>query len=561
MSKELIFVPLGGVGEIGMNLALYGYNGKWLMVDCGLTFANDELPGIDLIFPDPTFIAERKKDLLGLVLTHAHEDHIGAVQYLWPLLQCPVYATPYTTNLLQRKLREANLGDAVPLNVVANGGQVELGDFSISYIPVTHSIVEAHSLAITTPVGTIVHTGDWKLDPEPLVGPVTDEAALRAVGDKGVLALICDSTNVMNEGRSRSESEVRASLIDLVKTLSGRVVVTTFASNVARIATIAKAAEASGRSLVLAGLSFRRNVEAARACGYLGDIPEFLDEDEAGYIPRDKILILCTGCQGEPRGALSRVAFHDHRHITLESGDNVIFSSKIIPGNERSIGRVQNRLIYDNVKVITEKDHFVHVSGHPARDEMADYYSWVRPEVGVPVHGEAAHLMRHAEFAAEMGIAQAPVIENGDVLRLSPGPVEVVDHIHSGRLAWDGGRLTPLDSQAVQRRRRMMFNGIAFVVIVLDGRANLAAPPRVVERGVFDQTEADEIAAFNQILVDTAARAFTELGSKSRRSDKAVFDAVSQAVRSVLRRETNGRRPAVEVEVVRLDNLTGENQS
>jgi len=558
MNAELLFAPLGGVGEIGMNLALYGYNGKWLMVDCGLTFANDELPGIDLIFPDPTFIAERKDDLLGLVLTHAHEDHIGAVQYLWPLLKCPVYATPYAANLLERKLRESDLGDLVPVTVVENGGQVELGDFSVSYIPVTHSIVEAHSLAITTPVGTVVHTGDWKLDPDPLVGPVTDEAALKAVGDKGVLALICDSTNVMNEGRSRSESEVRASLIDIVAGLSGRVVITTFASNVARISSIAKAAEACGRSVVLAGRSFRRNVEAARACGYLEDIPEFLDEDEAGYIPRDKILILCTGCQGEPRGALSRVAFHDHKHITLEAGDNVIFSSKIIPGNERSIGRVQNRLIYDNVNVITEKDHFVHVSGHPARDEMADYYSWVRPKVGVPVHGEAAHLMRHAEFAAAMGIGQAPVIENGDVLRLSPGPVEVIDHIHSGRLAWDGGRLTPLDSQAVQRRRRMMFNGIAFVVIVLDAHNNLAAPPRVVERGVFDQTEAEEITAFNEVLVNTAERAFSGVASKSRHSDKAVFDAVSQAVRAVLRRETNGRRPAVEVEVVRLDNFTGD---
>lgn len=558
MSAELLFAPLGGVGEIGMNLALYGYNGKWLMVDCGLTFADDGLPGVDLIFPDPKFIAERKDDLVGLVLSHGHEDHIGAVQYLWPLLKCPVYATPYTANLLKRKLREAELLNVVPLREIDNGGEVEIGEFKVSYIPVTHSIVEAHSLAITTPAGTVVHSGDWKLDPEPLVGPVTDQAALQALGDNGVLALICDSTNVLNEGRSKSESEVRASLIDLIAEQTGRVVVTTFASNLARISSIAKAAAASGRSVVLAGRSLRRNVEAARESGYLKDLPDFLDEDEAGYIPRHKLLVLCTGCQGEPRGALYRVAFHEHKHIALEVGDTVIFSSKIIPGNERTIGYVQNRLIYGDIKVITEKDHFVHVSGHPARDELADYYGWVRPQISVPVHGEARHLERHAEFAATLGIEQAPVIENGDILRLSPGPAEVVDHVHSGRLAWDGGRLTALDSRAVQRRRRMMFNGIAFVVIVVDRDMLLAVPPKVVVRGVFDQTDDDEIAAFDDVLVLTAERAFNGLKVRRREDDDAVFDAVSQAVRSVLRRESDGRRPAVEVEVIRLPHSVGE---
>ena len=560
MTEELLFAPLGGVGEIGMNLALYGYGGKGLMGDCGLTFADDGLPGIDLIFPDPAFIAERKDDLVGLVLTHAHEDHLGAVQYLWPQLKCPVYATPYTAYLLKRKLNEVDLLDTVPIIEVETGGEVDVGGFWVSYIPVTHSIVEAHSLAITTPAGTIVHSGDWKLDPDPLVGPVTDEAALKAVGDAGVLALICDSTNVLNEGRSKSESEVRQSLIDLIAVQTGRVVVTTFASNVARISSIAKAAEACGRSVVLAGRSLRRNVEAARACGYLEDVSVFLDEDEASYIPRESLLILCTGCQGEERGALSRIAFHDHRHIGLEAGDTVIFSSKIIPGNERTIGRVQNRLIFEDVKVITEKDHFVHVSGHPARDEMAEYYGWVRPQISVPVHGEARHLKRHAEFAKTLGISQAPVIENGDVLRLSPGPVEVIDHVHAGRLALDGGRLTSLDSRAVQRRRRMMYNGIAFVVLVLDENNELIVDPRVVVRGVFDQTDQGEILAFNDVLIVAAERAFEKLITRQREDDQAIFDSVSQAVRSVLRRESDGRRPAVEVEIVRLDEFEGEEE-
>jgi len=559
LNDELLFTPLGGVGEIGMNLALYGYGGKWLMVDCGLTFADDGLPGIDLIFPDPKFIAERKDDLAGLVLTHAHEDHIGAIQYLWPQLECPIYATPYTAYLVRRKLSEIGLADRAPVTEIKRAGEVEIGDFHVRYIPVTHSILEAHSLAITTPAGTVVHTGDWKLDPTPLVGAVTDQAALQEVGDAGVLALICDSTNVLNEGRSASEAEVRASLIDLVADQPHRVVVTTFASNVARISSIAKAADACGRSVVLAGRSLRRNVEAARACGYLEDVPAFLDEDEAGYIPRDKVLILCTGCQGEPRGALHRIALHDHKHINLEAGDTVIFSSKIIPGNERTIGHVQNRLIYEDISVITEKDHFVHVSGHPARDEMADYYGWVRPQIAVPVHGEARHLERHAAFAASLGIDQAPVIENGDMLRLGPGPVEVIDHIHAGRLAWDGGRLTALDSRAVQRRRRMMFNGIAFVVLVLDADNELVQPPRVVVRGVFDQTDEDEIVVFNEILVLAARRAFKSLVAPRRKNDATVFDAVSQAVRAVLRRESGGRRPAVEVEIVRLDGSVGEN--
>jgi ribonuclease J len=552
LNDELLFVPLGGAGEIGMNMSLYGCGGKWLMIDCGLTFADDTLPGIDLLFPDPAFIEERRKDLVGLVLTHAHEDHLGAVAHLWPRLNCPVYATPFAMYLLKRKLSEAGLLDRVPLHEVDVGGSVQVGDFGVQYIQVTHSIPEAHSLAIETSLGTVVHSGDWKLDPEPLVGPSTDKETLKAVGDSGVRALICDSTNALSPGRSRSESEVLASLTELIGELTGRVVVTTFASNIARIGSIAKAAEANGRSLVLSGRSLHRNVEAAKACGYLQDIPTLLDEDEAGYLPRENTLILCTGCQGEPRGAMSRIAMHDHRHIHLEKGDTVIFSSKIIPGNERMIGIVQNRLVYDGLRVITEKDRFVHVSGHPARDELTEYYGLVRPEVAVPVHGEARHLSRHSDLATELGIKEAPVIENGDVLRLAPGPVEVIDHVHSGRLALDGGQVSATDSKTLQSRKRMMFNGIAFVVVVLDDRQQSLMSPRVTIRGVLDHVDALAEAKLHDNSVEAAEQGLAGLPAGRRDDDEAIFDAVSQAVRRVLKQASKGRRPAVEVEVVRL---------
>jgi ribonuclease J len=553
LTDELLFVPLGGAGEIGMNMSLYGCNGKWLMVDCGLTFADDTLPGIDLIFPDPSFIEERREDLVGLVLTHAHEDHLGAVAHLWPRLNCPVYATPFTMYLLQRKLSEAGLLDRVPLHEIAVGGSVDVGDFGVQYIQVTHSIPEAHSLAIETPHGTVVHSGDWKLDPDPLVGPTTDIAGLKAVGDKGVRALICDSTNALSPGRSRSESEVLASLTELFGEISGRIVVTTFASNIARIGSVARAAADNGRSLVVSGRSLHRNIEAAKACGYLLDMPKHLDEDEAGYLPGDNTVILCTGCQGEPRGAMARIAMHEHRHIHLEKGDTVIFSSKIIPGNEKTIGLVQNRLVYDGLKVITEKDRFVHVSGHPARDELKDYYGLVRPEVAVPVHGEARHLSRHSELATELGIKEAPVIENGDVLRLYPGPVKVIDHVATGRLALDGGQITASDSKTLQSRKRMMFNGIAFVVVVLDNKQKSVMTPRVTIRGVLDHADSLAEADLHDKSVEAAEQGLVSMKSDRRGDDSAIFDAVSVSVRRVLKQASKGRRPAVEVEVVRLN--------
>lgn len=555
MTDELLFVALGGAGEIGMNMSLYCCNGKWLAVDCGLTFADDTLPGIDLLFPDPTFIEERRKDLVGLVLTHAHEDHLGAVAHLWTRLNCPVYATPFTMYLLKRKLSEAGLLDRVPLHEIEVGGSVDIDEFGVNYIQVTHSIPEAHSLAIETPHGTVVHSGDWKLDPNPLVGPTTDTAKLKAWGDKGVRALICDSTNALSPGRSQSESEVLKSLTELIGELKGRVVVTTFASNIARIGSVAEAAAANGRSLVVSGRSLHRNIEAAKACGYLQDMPAHLDENEAGYLPGENTVILCTGCQGEPRGAMSRIAMHEHRHIHLKASDTVIFSSKIIPGNEKMIGLVQNRLVYDGINVITEKDRFVHVSGHPARDELKEYYSLVQPQVAVPVHGEARHLSRHSDLAKELGIVEAPVIENGDVLRLAPGPVEVVDHIATGRLALDGGQVSATDSKTLQSRKRMMFNGIAFVVVVLDAELNSIMEPRVTIRGVLDHADSLAEADLHDKSVEAAELGLDNVKPDRFDDDGAIFDAVSQSVRRVLKKASNGRRPAVEVEVVRLNKI------
>ena len=438
-------MPLGGAGEIGMNLNLYGFGGKWIMVDCGMTFADESMPGIDIVFPDPTFIEERSEDLLGLLLTHAHEDHIGAVPYLWPRLKCPVYATPFTAALVGGKLEEAGLSADVPLNIVSLSGSVTLGDFDVRYIPITHSIPEAHSLSIGIPVGTVLHTGDWKLDPTPVVGDATDPEPFRALGDDGVLALVCDSTNVFRPGNSGSEQCVRESLQNIVGEAAGRVAVTTFASNVARLKSVLAIAEACDRHAVLVGRSMWRTVHAACATGHLDPGIELLTDNDAGYLPKEKVLLLCTGCQGEQRGAMSRIAFGDHPHIELESGDLAIFSSKIIPGNERSIDRVQNQLVSLGVEVATEKDHFVHTSGHPSRGELAEMYDWIRPELAVPVHGEARHLLEHAQFALDNGAQRSVVVRNGDVLRLQPGGGEIIDRVPAGRLALDGRKLVAED--------------------------------------------------------------------------------------------------------------------
>ena len=550
---ELLFLALGGVGEIGMNLSLYGYAGKWLMVDLGITFADDSLPGIDLVMADPGFIVERREDLVGLVLTHAHEDHLGAVPHLWPRLRCPVYATPFTAAMLRPKLAEAGLLDQVPLHEVAPGGQLELGPFAVRYIRVTHSIPESHALAITTALGTVVHSGDWKLDPEPLVGPSTDEAAFEALGDAGVEALVCDSTNVFQAGESGSEAAVRASLMELVGGFEQGLAVTTFASHIARIETLATVAAAHGRHAALVGRALWRTVGVAKETGYLGSVERFLSPEEAAQVPPDKLLLICTGCQGEPRGAMARIAFDDHPQISLGAGDTVVYSSKMIPGNERAIGRVHNQLVRKGIEVITEKDHFVHVSGHPCRGEIERLYRLVRPRAAVPVHGEARHLAEHAELARSFQVPEVVVAENGAVVRLAPGPAAIVDQVPSGRLVLDGATLVAAESPVVRTRRRLMQRGSAVVTFVVDDAGHLVAPPIVVVMGL-EGGGADQEGE--------AAAAVSEALAKLPRGRLGDDDALAECARRAALRSlkaSSGRRPLVEARVTRLDSFQRAN--
>ena len=546
--NALFFVPLGGAGEIGMNLNVYGYQGDWLIIDCGVTFGDDSQPGLEVVMPDPGFIVERRDRLLGIVATHAHEDHIGAIPYLWRQLRCPIWATPFTASFLRAKLAETGFADQVKINVVPLSGRFTIGPFDLELITLTHSIPEPNAVALRTPVGTVLHTGDWKFDPDPLIGPTADEAALLRLGDEGVLALVGDSTNALRPGTSGSEAELRRSLIDLIGRYDARVAVACFASNVARLETIARAAAAHGREIALVGRSLWRIDKAARENGYLTDLPRFLTEDEAGYIPRDRIVMICTGSQGEPRAALSRIARDDHPHVVLETGDVVIFSSRIIPGNEKSINRLQNALVRLGVEIVTEEDHFVHVSGHPARDELVRMYQMVRPQIAVPVHGEARHLIAHAELAGECQVQQPLVIQNGDVVRLAASGASVVDEVPVGRLASDGKGLLPLDGSALKDRRRVTFNGSAVATLVLDRRGEPLAPPTISTIGVVEPAAAEAAAPALRSAVE---RALDELPASLRRDDEAVRDAARRALRRILN-ERFGKRPLVEIHLVRI---------
>src|SRR6516225_6414137 len=544
----LFFVSLGGAGEIGMNLNLYGYAGDWLILDCGVTFGDDSQPGLEVVMPDPAFIVERRDRLLGIVATHAHEDHIGAIPYLWRELRCPVWATPFTASLLRAKLIEAGIADKVKINIVPLSGRFSIGPFDLELITLTHSIPEPNAVALRTPVGTVLHTGDWKLDPDPLIGPTADEAALRRLGDEGVLAMIGDSTNALRPGSSGSEAELRRSLIDLVGRYDARVAVACFASNVARLETIARAAAVHGREVALIGRSLLRIDKAARENGYLADLPRFLTEDEAGYIPRDRILMICTGSQGEPRAALARIARDDHPHVTLETGDVVIFSSRIIPGNEKPINRLQNALVRLGVEIVTEEDHFVHVSGHPARDELVRMYQIVRPQIAIPVHGEARHLIAHAQLAQECQVQQPLVIQNGDMVRLTPSGAAIIDEVPVGRLASDGKGLLPLGGAALKDRRRVILNGSAVATLVVDRQGRLAAPPAISLLGMVEERAASTALPS---LCDAAERALEELPAGARRDDNVVRDAVRRALRRLIN-ERFGKRPLIEIHIVRI---------
>ena len=542
---DLAFLPLGGTGEIGMNFNLYRCGGRWLAVDCGMGFGGAENPEVDIMVPDPTFIAERRDRLLGLVITHAHEDHLGAVAWLWPQLRCPIYATPFAAAVLRRKLGEAQLLGEVTLHVIPPGGAIKLGPFDLRFLRVAHSIPEAQALAIRTPAGLVLHTGDWKFDDEPLIGPRTDEAALKALGDEGVLAMVCDSTNAMVDGHSGSEGDVRRSMAELIASLRGRIAVTCFASNVARVESIALAARAAGRSVAMVGRSLRNLDAAARECGYLKGIPPFLGEDAIADVPDDNLLILITGSQGEPRSALSRVAMDTHPRVELGEGDTVVFSSRMIPGNERAIGTVQDHLVRRGVHVMTDNDHPVHVSGHPARDELRRLYALVRPRFTVPVHGEWRHLSAHAALAQELGVTPI-LMEDGDILSLAPGRPEVVDSAPVGRLAIDGNRLVPLQGGVMGARRRMLFNGVAIASLAVDEAGRVRGTPRLSAPGLFEPDDPETVRVATEF-----ANAIGDLPLSLRRDDAAMAEAAKAALRKALGRRLQ-KRPLVDVHLLRV---------
>jgi ribonuclease J len=543
--RDLAFLPLGGTGEIGMNLNLYRCDGKFLAVDCGIGFGGAAHPEVDVMMPDPGYIAERAEKLVGLVITHAHEDHIGAVAWLWPQLRCPVYATPFAAAVLRRKLNEVQLLNKVKLHVVAPGAPMDLPPFKLQFLRVTHSIPEAQALVIETPHGLLLHTGDWKLDPNPLIGPPTNEAAFEALGARGVLAMICDSTNAMVEGHSGSEAEVRQTLTVLLRDLRGRVAMTCFASNVARLESAAIAAHEAGRSVALVGRSLRNIDAAARECGYLRDLPPFLTEDDIDDVPDDNLLMLVTGSQGEPRSALARIALDTHPRVALGQGDTVIFSSRMIPGNERAIGTVQDNLVRRGVHLMTDVDHLVHVSGHPARDELRRLYRLVKPRYSVPTHGEWRHLSAHAALAQEAG-AKPILLEDGDILSLSPDRAEVTDSAPVDKLVLDGSRLTPIGGGVMTARRRMLFNGVVVASLAVDANGRMRGEPRISAPGLFDADDAE----LDRIHAEFAD-AIDDLPQSLRRDDASLSDAARAALRRALGRRLQ-KRPLVDVHLLRV---------
>jgi len=554
-SDELVFLPLGGSNEIGMNFNLYGFgpphDRRWIVVDLGVTFGDQTTPGVEVILPDPAFIAEYADKILGIVLTHAHEDHLGAVAWLWPRLKAPVYATPFTAFLLREKLREADLLDQVEIHEVPLGGEIDLGPFHLELITLTHSIPEPNGLAIKTPLGTVLHTGDWKIDPEPLLGAVTDQDAIRKLGDEGVLAMVCDSTNVFVEGVAGSEAQVRDALVPLIGQMTRKVAVACFASNVARMDSVARAAEANGRRVCLVGRSMHRMAAAARSVGLMQGLQPFLTEQEANALPESGVLYLCTGSQGEPRAALARIADGAHPHVSLGAGDACIFSSRVIPGNEIPIRNLQNGLADRGVRLYTERDHpGIHVSGHPCRDELAEMYRWARPQIAVPTHGERRHLLEHLAFARDLQVPQQVAPRNGDMVRLAPGRAEIVDEVPSGRLYVDGGVLTPENGEALRERRHAAHNGMVAVSIVLDKRGRVIVGPEIRALGLPTEDD-DELDEVLDELADAAEKALARLSGGDRDLDDTVETAISRAVKKASQRIW-GRRPVVETTVLRV---------
>jgi len=542
---QLLFVPLGGSNEIGMNLNLYHLNGKWLMVDCGIGFANDYLPGVEIIVPDITFLAEIKKDLLALVLTHAHEDHLGAVPYLWDEFQCPIYATPFTAHFLAHKLAESGPGKKPKIIEMKPGSSVDLKPFKLELIELTHSIPEMQAVAITTEKGVVMHTGDWKFDSDPLIGPVSNYNMLKKYGDGKVLAMVCDSTNVFVEGESGSEAEVRKHLVELIGTCKKRVIVTTFASNLARVATIILAAQEAGRVIALAGRSLHRVVAAAKETGYLSNDAEFINDREVMNVPKQDVLVICTGCQGEPRAALPRIARGEHQNIRLTPGDTVIFSSRKIPGNESKINSMTNRLVQNRIEVITDKDHFIHVSGHPAREELKRMYEMVKPAIAVPTHGEPRHLHEHAKLARSLGVPETVEAYNGAVVSLEQGEASVLGKVHAGYIAIDGTSLISTDGDVIRTRRKLRDDGAVFVSVALNKNGELKAPVQLAAPGLLDANEDKEL------LAEWRAEITSILDGRSRTTDEQIKEQVRLALRKIIKQEID-KKPVIEVMVTRV---------
>ncbi|WP_298305042.1 ribonuclease J [uncultured Erythrobacter sp.] len=536
--QELLFLALGGSGEIGMNVNLYGCDGKWLMVDLGMTFSGGEYPGVDLVFADLQFIEERSKDLLGVVLTHAHEDHIGAVPYFAGELGVPLYATPFTADLVARKLEEAGLLGKVKLNIIEEDhGQIDIGPFNVTYLPLAHSIAEGNALLIDTPYGKVFHTGDWKLDEDPIIGEPTTEEELRAIGDDGVLALVCDSTNAFNPNPSGSEGAVYKGLMEEVARHKGkRVLVTTFASNVARLQTLGEVAQENGRQVCVAGRSIDRILEVAQDNGYLENFPDPIDFDTAMGLPRGEVMILATGGQGEPRAALSRIAEENHR-LELSPGDVVLFSSRLIPGNEISVGKMQNQLATRGIEMITDRQSFIHVSGHPGRPELEALYGWLRPDVLVPVHGEMRHMQEQARLGKKCGIADNVVQSNGDIVRLAPGAPGKIAEVRNGRLVLDGDIISAADGDAVNTRRRVSFEGLVIVVLARGEAPLIEAIGLPLD---------EDMPEFVDETREDILKAVGGLKGRDARNPSAVHEAARLAARRAARR-WSGKNPQVRV--------------
>ena len=553
MSKdELIFCPLGGSGEIGGNMNLYAYGKedekKWIIVDMGVSFADDSIPGVDLIMPDAGFIIDKKEDLLGIVLTHAHEDHIGAVAHIWPSLKCKIYATPFTAALILEKFKEKKIDISSYLKVVALNSKIKLGNFEIDFVTLTHSILEPNGLSIKTPLGTVLHTGDWKIDPNPLMGSQIDEQKLKSIGKNGVSTMICDSTNIFSPGRAGSESDVRDSLLRIMEIKTNRILVTSFASNVARMESIFYCAKKTGRNICLVGRSMQRIYKAARKCGYLQGLIDPLEPKDAKKIKKNKILYLATGSQGEPMGAMNRIINGVHPDVQLESGDCVIFSSKIIPGNEKKLYFLQNLIVKNKIEMISEENAFVHVSGHPNRDDLKDMYNWVKPQCVIPVHGEHRHMAEHVSFAKEMQVPKTLLIENGDIIKLLPGnKPEIIDKAPSGKVYLDGNVNVETDSQSIKDRKNLSVNGYLEITLIVSNNGNIKKPV-ISYRGIPEKAEDNTFIFDMEDEIMNICRTFS---MDSKKQQQNLIETLKQNCRRIVREKT-GKKPFTNINIARI---------